>query len=62
MNPYMQFIEAGRKFVCALCGAATPTPPVRPHAKAARLTPYLKITTAIPRLMPHCKTPPDALS
>ena len=28
MNPYMQFIEAGRKFICALCGSLTPTPPV----------------------------------
>ena len=30
MNPFMQFIEAGRKFICAFCGAITPTPPVGP--------------------------------
>lgn len=26
INPYMTFIDAGRKFVCAFCGAKTDTP------------------------------------
>jgi hypothetical protein len=30
MNPFMQFVEAGRKFICAFCNAVTPTPPVGP--------------------------------
>lgn len=56
MNPFMQFIEAGRKFICAFCNTVTPTPPV-----GRRSSTCINVGKRRDKLAQACQTRPRSL-